>query len=137
MKKFLRWTGSLLGILLVLSVLGALGLYGLGQMRLKKVYTVPEQRLVIPKDEASLMEGQRIFRYRGCEACHGENLQGLVYMDNPALGQVITPNLTSGAGGIGAERTDSNLVSAIRHGIRPDGTPLLFMPSTEFYYLSD
>jgi len=126
-----------MGILLALSLLGALGLYGLGQMRLKKVYTVPEQRLVIPKDEASLMEGQRIFRYRGCEACHGENLQGLVYMDNPALGQVITPNLTSGAGGIGAERTDSNLVSAIRHGIRPDGTPLLFMPSTEFYYLSD
>jgi mono/diheme cytochrome c family protein len=58
-------------------------------------------------------------------------------MDNPALGQVITPNLTSGVGGIGAERTDSDLIRAIRHGIRPDGTPLLFMPSTEFYYLSD
>ena len=28
-------------------------------------------------------------------------------------------------------------VHAIRHGVRPDGTPLLFMPSTEFYFLSD
>jgi mono/diheme cytochrome c family protein len=28
-------------------------------------------------------------------------------------------------------------VKAIRHGVRMDGTPLLFMPSTEFYYLSD
>ena len=32
---------------------------------------------------------------------------------------------------------DEDLLQAIRHGIRPDGTPLLFMPSTEFYYLSD
>jgi mono/diheme cytochrome c family protein len=106
-------------------------------MRLNKVYQVPEKSLSIPSDEASLLEGKRIFQYRGCEACHGEDLQGLVYMDNPALGQVITPNLTSGEGGIGAERTDADLVRAIRNGIRPDGTPLLFMPSSEFYYLSD
>ena len=137
MKNFLRWTGIILGSLLAISVLGVLGLYGLGQMRLNKVYEVPEQTLIVPDDEASLLEGKRIFQYRGCEACHGEDLQGLVYMDNPALGQVITPNLTSGEGGIGAERTDTDLVRAIRHGVRPDGTPLLFMPSTEFYYLSD
>jgi len=91
----------------------------------------------IPIDDASFAEGKRIFQYRGCEACHGEQLQGLVYLDNPAIGQVITPNLTSGSGGIGAQRTDGDLLRAIRHGIRPDGTPLLFMPSTEFYYLSD
>ena len=83
------------------------------------------------------VEGKRIFQYRGCEACHGEDLEGLVYMDNPALGKVITPNLTTGPGGIGDERTDEDLVRAIQHGLRPDGTPLLFMPSTEFYYLSD
>ncbi|MCK7526867.1 MAG: hypothetical protein MZV64_59345 [Ignavibacteriales bacterium] len=28
-------------------------------------------------------------------------------------------------------------MKAIRHGVRMDGTPLLFMPSTEFHYLSD
>jgi mono/diheme cytochrome c family protein len=84
-----------------------------------------------------LLEGQRIFRYRGCEACHGENLEGLVYLDNPAIGQVITPNLTKGQGGIGGERSDLDLIRAIRHGLDPGGKPLLFMPSTEFYYLSD
>ena len=137
MKNLLKWVGIIVGSLLAVSALGVLGLVGLGQMRLKKVYVIPEQTLVFPQDEASLQGGKRIFQYRGCEACHGEDLQGLVYMDNPALGQVITPNLTRGEGGIGAERTDSDLVSAVRHGIRPDGTPLLFMPSTEFYYLSD
>jgi mono/diheme cytochrome c family protein len=91
----------------------------------------------IPDDEAFLTEGKRIFQYRGCEACHGEELQGKVYMENPALGQVITPNLTTGQGGIGTLRTDEDLLRAIRHGLRPDGTPLLFMPSTEFYYMRD
>jgi mono/diheme cytochrome c family protein len=106
-------------------------------MRLNKVYEISVQVVDIPDDPQSLAEGKRIFQYRGCEACHGEHLEGLVYMDNPALGLVITPNLTTGQGGIGSERTDEDLIRAIRHGVRPDGTPLLFMPSTEFYYLSD
>ncbi len=33
--------------------------------------------------------------------------------------------------------SDADLVRGIRHGVRKDGTGLLFMPSTEFYYLSD
>lgn len=137
MKDFFKWTGFVFGSILAVTALGVLGLYGIGQIRLNRIYVVPGEILVIPRDEASLLEGKRIFQYRGCEACHGEDLQGLVYMDNPALGQVITPNLTSGQGGIAADRTDTDLVRAIRHGVRPDGTPLLFMPATEFYYLSD
>ena len=125
--------GTIFGLLiLVISVL-----YIAGQIRLNKKYDVSVEIISLPKDAESLAEGKRIFQYRGCEACHGEQLQGLIYMDNPAIGQVITPNLTSGPGGIGAQRTDGDLIRAIKHGIRPDGTPLLFMPSTEFYFLSD
>jgi mono/diheme cytochrome c family protein len=111
--------------------------FALGESRLNHKYIIPEETVSIPRDDEALAEGKRIFQYRGCEACHGEQLQGLVYLDNPAIGQVITPNLTTGQGGIGSQRTDEDLLRSIRHGIRPDETPLLFMPSTEFYYLSD
>lgn len=137
MKSFFKWAGIVLGGLVGVFIVANIALYALGEARLKKVYAIPEESVNLPGDEISLAEGKRIFQYRGCEACHGEQLQGLVYLDNPAIGQVITPNLTSGPGGIGAQRTDADLVRSIRHGIRPDGTPLLFMPSTEFYYLSD
>jgi mono/diheme cytochrome c family protein len=133
----LKWIGIVVGCIVGLLLVGILGLYGAGQMRLKRVFEVPFRTITVPAEAEYLAEGKRIFQYRGCEACHGENLEGLVYMDNPALGKVITPNLTTGPGGIGTERTDEDLVRAIQHGIRPDGTPLLFMPSTEFYYLSD
>jgi mono/diheme cytochrome c family protein len=127
----------ILGSVLGLASLVSLGLYGLGWYRLNRTYTIQPRLPMIPDDPAVLQEGQRIFRYRGCEACHGEDLGGLVYMDNPAIGQVITPNLTSGKGGIGGQRSDQDLVRAIRHGVGSDGKPLLFMPSTEFYFLSD
>lgn len=137
MKKILKWAGVVAGVVVGLVALANLALYALGEARLKRVYTVPDASLTLPGDAESLAEGKRIFQYRGCEACHGEQLEGLVYLDNPAIGLVITPNLTTGAGGIGAQRTDADLIRSIRHGLRPDGTPLLFMPSTEFYFLSD
>lgn len=137
MKSSLKWLGIILGGLIGLVAGTALILYGLGQARLSKVYQVSPGSILFPDDEQSLIEGKRIFQYRGCEACHGEQLEGLVYLDNPAVGQVITPNLTTGQGGIGTQRTDEDLIRAVRHGLGPDGTALLFMPSTEFYYLSD
>jgi mono/diheme cytochrome c family protein len=137
MKAILQWAGIAVGVVAGLLILGILVLYSAGRMRLNKKYDVPAEMIAIPTDAESLNEGKRIFQYRGCEACHGEQLQGLIYLDNPAIGQVITPNLTSGHGGIGAQRTDEDLIRAIKHGIRPDGTPLLFMPSTEFYFLSN
>jgi mono/diheme cytochrome c family protein len=137
MNKFLKWFGIGFGVLVGLLIVALAILYGMGQARLTKKYNVPVQMVAIPTDEESLAEGKRIFQYRGCEACHGEDLQGLVYLDNPAIGQVITPNLTSGKGGKGGQLTDEDLIRAIKHGIRQDGTPLLFMPSTEFYFLSD
>jgi len=132
-KRVGIWLAVLVGVIAVLI----LAFYALGESRLKHRYETPDETIILPTDEESLVEGKRIFQYRGCEACHGEQLQGLVYLDNPAIGQVITPNLTTGKGGIGAQRTDADLLRSIRHGVRPDGTPLLFMPSTEFYFLSD
>ncbi len=137
MKSNLRKAGIAIAVIVGIIVLVNLVFFALGESRLKKKYDVPIEMIAIPNDDESLAEGKRIFQYRGCEACHGEKLEGVVYLDNPAIGQVITPNLTTGKGSIGSQRTDEDLIRSIQLGIRPDGTPLLFMPATEFYYLSD
>ncbi len=137
MKRYLKWILGLTGALLGLILLAGIGFYSLGQIRINKTYQVTPALIQFPPDQKSLAEGRRIFQYRGCEACHGENLEGLVYLENPAIGLVSTPNLTTGQGGIGSERTDLDLIRAVRHGLKPDGRPLLFMPATEFYYLSE
>ena len=53
------------------------------------------------------------------------------------MGYLYATNLTSGQGGIGGTYTDEDWVRAIRHGVGPDGKPLIFMPSSEFYFLTD
>ncbi|HMV94769.1 MAG TPA: cytochrome c [Anaerolineales bacterium] len=137
MKKFLKWVGIVLGILAGLVAIGLVIIYVQSESRLTHVYEIPAEQVVIPTDAASIENGKHIFQFRGCEACHGENLEGTVYLDDPAVGKVISSNLTSGLGGVGSAMSDSDWVRAIRHGIRPNGTAYLFMPSTEFYYLSD
>ncbi len=160
MKRLLKWVG---GVFFLLLLLGLAGIYVSSEKRLNRVYEIPDQAVFIPTDVQSIELGEHIFRFRGCEACHsaggssyvstGEEfgmqkhlnlpsqdiplMEGNVYMDDPVVGKVVASNLTTGKGGVGGEYTDEGWVKAIRHGVRMDGTPLLFMPSTEFHYLSD
>ncbi|HVN15253.1 MAG TPA: c-type cytochrome [Anaerolineales bacterium] len=162
MKKFLKWAGiiftSFAGIILIALAI----IYFVSDARLKKIYHVPDDAVVIPTDEASIARGKHIFQFRGCEACHSgggfvevsteqanplvhsnvspqdiPRMEGNIYLDNPAIGRVVASNLTPGLGGVGSKYSDADWIRVIRHGVRPDGTPLVFMPSTEFYYLSD
>jgi mono/diheme cytochrome c family protein len=162
MKRFLKWVGILFGALVGLIVISLIAIYTKSQSRLTHIYEVPEETVPIPTDVVSIERGKHIFQFRGCEACHSgggylnlsesdqpieshlnlpsqevPRMEGNIYLDDPAIGRVVASNLTSGQGGVGGERTDRDWVRAIRHGIRPDGTPLLFMPATEFYFLSD
>lgn len=137
MKKILKWLGIVLLVFAGLIIIGLSAAYIQTEARLKRVYDVPRDAVSIPTDAAAVARGERLFRFRGCLACHGDQLEGKVYLDDPALGRVAAGNLTNGEGGFGVTFTDADWIAAIRYGIRPDGTPLLFMPSTEFYYLSD
>ena len=137
MKTVIKWFLITTAGIAALLLLAGGSLYGFGKYRLTRRYSTSPALVEIGSDPSIINEGKRIFQYRGCEACHGQDLEGLIYLDNPAIGQVITPNLTTGKGGIAGDRSDLDLIRAIRHGIKPDGTPLLFMPSIEFYYLSD
>ena len=137
MAKAFRILGIILGILtLMISSLVAFAFIQ-SEARLNKVYNKPNDALAIPTDVDVVASGKHIFQFRGCQSCHGDQLEGKVYLSDPAIGEVITANLTSGEGGLGAQYSDQDWINAIRYGIRKDGRPLLFMPSTEFYTMSD
>ena len=164
MKTFFKWAGILFGVLAGLIAIGSVTIYFKSQARLTRVYELPEETVPISMDAESIECGRHIFQFRGCEACHSgggyidvsasdqsldshlsipshaervPHMEGNIYLDDPAVGHVVASNLTSGRGGVGSEYTDQDWVRAIRHGVRSDKTPLLFMPSTEFYFLSD
>lgn len=136
MKKILTWIGIIIGGLVALAVIAVLGMILSADSRFNKKYDIKVEAVAISTDEASLAIGKHWAEIH-CRACHGEDLGGGPFFEDPSLGYVDAPNLTSGKGGIGATYTDADWVRAIRHGVKYDGTSVFIMPSNDFYYLSD
>ncbi len=89
-----------------------------------------------PEARASLAaRGAHVAATRGCADCHGTDLGGAVVLDDPLAGRLVGPNLTVGRKGTALD--DHAWELALRHGVRPDGAPLLAMPSTDYAAMSD
>ncbi|RMG89656.1 MAG: cytochrome C [Chloroflexi bacterium] len=139
MKKVLKWAGIGMGGLVILLVVAVAVLVLTGQSRLGRAYAMEARPVDIPGDAATVERGQHLVTaVVPCVGCHGEKLEGKVFLDEAPIGRVVAPNLTSGEGGVGGNYTDMDWVRILRHGIRPDGTPVLpMMPSGKFAVLSD
>ncbi len=78
-------------------------------------------------------EGERVAHILGCLGCHGLDLQGAIWDEEPEFGVVAPSNLTRSA----AIHSDAQLERMIREGVRPDGSALWEMPSETFTHLGD
>jgi|SRR5688572_605424 len=87
----------------------------------------------LPHGSASLAEkGKRMATLLGCRGCHGEDLHGKPWIDEPEFAVLYSSNLTRAV----PRYTDAQLDRAIREGVRYDETPLWEMPSDAFLRLS-
>lgn len=122
--------------LVELLVLALVVVYVANNSRMNKTYDIAVESVNIPTGAEAISLGEHLSVIRGCTDCHYENLGGGIYIDDPALGTLYAANLTPGEGGFG-NYSDEDWVRAIRHGVGTADKPLLWMPSQEFYYLSD
>ncbi len=118
-----------------LVLAAAAAIYGLSERRFRARFSVPEHRVAVSEDAASIARGEHVATVRGCVECHGAGFAGNTVVDQPIIGRMAGPNLT--LGGRGAELDASDWERAVRHGVRRDGKPLLFMPASEFTVLTD
>ena len=126
------------GAILMLVVAGVGWVYGVTTYGAHKTYTLNTAVPTIPTDPASIARGRHIAHaIASCAFCHGDRLEGKVYMDEPALGRLVPSNLTAGRGGIGGSMGDVDWVNAIRHGVGPDHRTLIMMPSEVYQAMTD
>jgi mono/diheme cytochrome c family protein len=135
-KKFLKWSAIGLSGLIVIVVIAAAGLYLSANARFNKTYAINVEPIAISTDQASLARGEHWVSIH-CADCHAADLGGGPFFEDPALGVVDAPNLTSGQGGIASNYTDEDWVRALRHGVKKDGRSVFIMPSGYFYYFND
>lgn len=120
-------------MLLVLAGV-VLYVYAKSERILRQTYDVPLQDITVPSDKASIAEGWRLARIRGCYGgCHGKTLEGRVWEDSFATGYVVAPDLTR----VIRELPPAVFARIVRHGVRANGESVWEMPSTMFFHLSD
>ncbi len=137
MKTLLKWFGLGLAGLISLLVMAVVAIYLLSMLQMNKTYTIQPQPVTLPNDVAAIAEGQRQYTTRACIDCHGPDGAGTLVVDDPLFGRISGSNLTPGVGGIGQNYSNLDWVRAIRHGVNPNGRPLLIMPSHEYNPLND
>lgn len=136
LKKVLKWIGIVLGVIIILLLIGAGGLYFRAQSRLNQTYNVQVENVSIPTDTASIERGKHIASVV-CVGCHGQDLGGTEFFNDPSLGAIHAKNLTTGKGGIGSYYKDTDYVRTLWHGVNPDGKTVFVMPAYNFHYLSE
>ena len=136
MKRVLKWIAIGAGTLLGLIVLVLIGMYTFGSSKVDRTYAVETAELAIPTDAASVAHGAHLARIHGCVDCHTNNLSGQVFLDIPPF-RATAANLTRGRGGVGGRYTAEDFDRAIRHGVKPNGRPVIIMPSAAFHQMSD
>ena len=127
LKKILKWTGIVLGSLLLIVIIFYAIAYFSTSSRANKIYSVTLQQLVIPTDSASYEAGKHTAGVRGCLECHGANLAGKVFLDESTpIGILYAANLTNGKGGI--HYSDQDWIRALRHGLNKENKSVWFIP---------
>jgi mono/diheme cytochrome c family protein len=136
MRKVMKWLGVGTGAMAGLAVLAYAAVYVMSEQRIRATHAVNLPELVIPDDSASITLGRHMARAIGkCVDCHGQKFEGTVFLEDPLLGRISAPNLTSS--GVVQGYTDADWVRSIRHGVKRDGRSVNVMPSYEYYNFSD
>lgn len=123
-------------------VLAAAGLVMLGlvafvgwrsEAHIRGFASPPAFAVPIPTDADAIAHGRHIAETRGCAGCHGERLEGAVFVEGDGGFRAVAPSLTK----LAHEHSPAVLERAIRHGIGHDGRALYSMPSYNFVRMTD
>ena len=136
MKRVLRWTlYGLSGVVVVAAVIAG-ALNQIAERKRMRVVKVEVKAVALPSDAGAVANGKYLFESRGCAECHGGDGKGKVVIDAPNGLYARSPNITR-AGTSVAKYSVKDWVRVVRHGVKPDGRPVLVMPSQDYSRLSD
>jgi mono/diheme cytochrome c family protein len=136
LRKFLKWSGIVLGAVVGVVLVAFAVLFVVGGRKWNARHERAVKAIPIPTDAASIARGEHLAQVR-CSFCHGDDLGGKMFVDDGAFARIAAPNLTAGAGGRAATYTDADWVRTLRHGLDPNGRELFVMPAEFYYFLDD
>jgi mono/diheme cytochrome c family protein len=138
MRKVLKWLGIVLGSLVVLVLVAAVGLFLVGNGRVSRNYGQVAGEDVSGAGGTVERGEYLVASVSACIDCHGQAFEGSVLIDEAPIGTLAASNLTTGRGGVAGQYTSDALWErALRHGVGADGRALLIMPAQHYTMFSD
>ena len=134
-----KWLTRALIVVLILMFGGAAAIaYALhrAQERMDRRIDIAAYNVDIPTSAEAIERGKYLFSTRGCVDCHGADGAGRVFVDDGSI-RIKGPNISPGPGSVVAQYTPADWERALRHGVKPDGRPLMIMPSEDYNRLTD
>ena len=136
MRRWLVRAGVALAFLAVIGA-GALVVGAhLGERKMARQVPVPVTTIALPEDARSLDRGRYLFLSRGCTECHGVDGGGRPVVEDGNGMRVHAPDITPANKAVAAYQV-ADWVRVIRHGVKPDGRPVIVMPSEDYARLTD
>lgn len=135
MQRWMKWTAGsavLLGMVVVATV--ASGLYRAEQKRNRYIDIKPRP-VAYTTDAQTIARGRYLYSSRGCAECHGAQGTGRAFGNDGKGTRLAGPNITPT--GVVARYQPADWNSVMRHGVKPNGRPVMVMPSEDYNRLSN
>lgn len=137
MNRWIRrglWAaGSVLAVAAAAAAAGAV----MADHRMNRHVGLPDHALALRHDAAAVQRGAYLYASRGCADCHGADGAGKVFLDDGHGLKLAGPNISTGPGNVVGTYGPADWERTLRHGVKPDGRPLMVMPSEDYNRLTD
>lgn len=131
----MKWSlASALLLCLIVVAIAASGLY-LAERKRNRTIDITARPVAYATDAQSIERGRYLFASRGCAECHGAQGTGREFVNDGKGTRLVGANITPA--GVVAHLKPDDWDRAICHGVKPDGHPVLVMPSEDYNRLTD
>lgn len=136
MNKWVKRTSIVLVALALGGVAAAVLGKSIGEKKMVRTVAIQVPALAVAPDTGRIDHGRYLYNTRGCAECHGADGAGKTVIQDGGM-LVIAPNITAGPKGATQHYQVVDWVRTIRHGIKPNGRPVMVMPSEDYARLTD
>jgi mono/diheme cytochrome c family protein len=137
MNKWVKRGGiTVLGVVAVGVAAVLVGAW-MGERKMQRRVDIDVKAVAFSDDPASVERGRYLFLSRGCAECHGANGAGKDVINDGKGLLIHAPNITRFPGAVAATYTALDWTRTLRHGIKPNGQPVIVMPSEDYARLTD
>jgi mono/diheme cytochrome c family protein len=136
MNKWVKRTSIALVAVALLGVAATVVGKALGERKMARSVVLQVRPLDVVPDPSRIDHGRYLYNTRGCAECHGGEGAGKTIVRDGGM-YVVAPNITAGANGTTAHYKVVDWVRTVRHGVKPNGNPVMMMPSEDYSRLTD